>query len=126
MTSAADIPGLVVDDAPDRPAYRPRVTFARTFPAVDTALRVLAPEEAEKFARRVRFACGRSEDDEISVAELLGDDIDPMALEDELAQLLGYYYSEAIQLLNPEIAEYSEAVAKRLESGDDSDLADKR
>lgn len=123
MTTTADIPGFVVDDSPDRPAYRPRVTFDRNFPAVVKALEILAPEEAEECLRKLRVLAGRSEDDECDAEELLGADLDPAELDEDLAQLLGFYYSKAIRHLNPEIAEYTAGVIKRLEAGDGSDLA---
>ncbi|MET9265278.1 DUF6247 family protein [Amycolatopsis sp. NPDC004079] len=51
MTAARDIPGLVVDDSPDRPPYRPRVTFERSVVSVRAALRATNADDLAEFER---------------------------------------------------------------------------
>uniref|UniRef100_UPI003F49A9B4 DUF6247 family protein n=1 Tax=Amycolatopsis sp. CA-096443 TaxID=3239919 RepID=UPI003F49A9B4 len=112
MTATArDIPGLVVDDSPDRPLYRPRVTFERSGPAVREALRATDVDDLAEFEREFITAMAEAEDTF---------DLEPVH------KVVGFWHGKALRHLNPEIGEYTAGVIARLRAGDESDLAPER
>lgn len=106
-----DIPGLVVDDSPDRPPYRPRVTFERSAAAVREALRATDADDLAEFESEFHRTMAEAEDS-----------FDLTAVHD----VVGFWYGRALAHLNPEIGEYTGPVIERQLAGDDSDLAQER
>ena len=57
------IPGLVIDDSPDRPIYRPRVTFECSARAVRAALTVANAAALAEFEHQFHVAMAEADDD---------------------------------------------------------------
>lgn len=103
-----DIPGLVVDDSPDRPPHRPRVTFDRTATAVREALRRSNVEALEEFERQFHVAMAEADDDfDLSRVE----------------KVVRHWWFRAVHYLDGEASAYTAEMAERLNAADESTLA---
>lgn len=109
MTTTTEIPGLVVDDAPNRPPHKPRITLDRTPIAVRAALTVTNPDACAEFEREFHTAMAEADDD----FDLTRVDA-----------VVRHWWLRAIHYFDYEACQYTTEVIDRLHAGDDSDLAE--
>lgn len=103
--TVTDIPGLVVDDSPDRPPHRPRVTFERSAKAVRAALKQANVEALEEFERAFHVAMAEADDD----FDL-----------DRVEKVVRHWWFRAVHYLDGEASAYTAAEAERLNAADEA------
>ena len=101
------IPGLVIDDSPDRPIYRPRVTFECSARAVRAALTVANAAALAEFEHQFHVAMAEADDD----FDLR-----------RVSRLVRHWWLRAIHYLDADATAYTAAVADELRHGDESAL----
>ena len=63
QVSLSDIPGLVEDNSPERPAYKPRFMFERSAPAIRAALAASDEDALAEFERDFHAAMVETDHD---------------------------------------------------------------
>uniref|UniRef100_UPI003F492ADD DUF6247 family protein n=1 Tax=Amycolatopsis sp. CA-096443 TaxID=3239919 RepID=UPI003F492ADD len=103
--TARDVPGLAVDDSPDRPPHRPRVTFECSAKAVRAALKQANVEALAEFERAFHVAMAEADDD-----------FDLGRVE----KVVRHWWFRAVHYLDDEASAYTAAEAERLNAADDA------
>ena len=103
------IPGLVVDDSPDRPPYRPRVTFERSAVAIRAALAVYDRDKLADFEAEFHIAMAEADDD-----------FDLRRVD----AVVERWFPTALMAANPEYVAAMDEDQRRVEEGDTSLIID--
>ncbi|WP_210407953.1 DUF6247 family protein [Allokutzneria sp. NRRL B-24872] len=103
------IPGLVVDDSPDRPLCRPRVTFERSAVAVRAALAAYDRDRLVDFEAEFHIAMAEADDDF------------DLGRVDAVVQR---WFAVALMAANPEYVAAIDEDQRRIEEGDPSVIVD--